>query len=228
MWRWGRFHLGFGEDAHPYYLHSAKQPKTTIPQRRVWRGAETTFIQTTRRYPVVAIHHRRGLPVAYLTSAFTNWRSSGVVGLANSSMRDVGNISEEPRQRVRHAIDELGYLPNSLAGSLSSRKSRMVAVIIPSISDIVFSEVLRLNAVLRPRGFQTFIGESHFDPCIEADLLRAMLSFQPAGLLLNGGMARNQDSERLLEKRNCPAIHLWDYNNSDLDFCAGPSHEEAG
>ena len=144
-------------------------------------------------------------------------------------MRDVGNISEETRRRVRQAAHELGYLPNSLAGSLSSRTSRMVAVIIPSISDIVFSEVLSgVNAVLRPRGFQTFIGESHFDPSIEADLVRTMLSFRPAGLLLNGGMARSADAERLLAKRNCPAIQLWDCDNTDFDFGAGPSHAEAG
>ncbi len=141
-------------------------------------------------------------------------------------LRGVGNISEETRQRVRCAADELGYLPNNLAGSLSSRKSRMVAVIIPSMSDIVFSEVLSgVNAILRPNGLHTFIGESHFDPGIEADLVREMLSFRPAGLLLNGGMARSAACDKLLERRTCPAIQLWDCDNEDLDFSAGPSHD---
>ncbi|MHC2302272.1 LacI family gluconate utilization system Gnt-I transcriptional repressor [Rhizobium mongolense] len=144
-------------------------------------------------------------------------------------MRGVGKISEETQQRVRCAADELGYLPNNLAGSLSSRKSRMVAVIIPSISDIVFSEVLSgVNAILRPNGLHTFIGESHFDPGIEAELVREMLSFRPAGLLLNGGMARSAACDKLLERRTCPAIQLWDCDNEDLDFSAGPSHREAG
>lgn len=144
-------------------------------------------------------------------------------------LRNAGSISAETRQRVRQAADDLGYLPNSLAGSLSSRRNKLVAVIIPSISDIVFSEVLSgMNTVLRPMGFQTFIGESHFDPAIEADLIRAMLSLRPAGLLLNGGMARNADSESLLARRGCPAIQLWDCDNEGLDFSAGPSHDEAG
>lgn len=70
-------------------------------------------------------------------------------------LREVGNISEETRQRVRQAARELGYLPNSLAGTLSSRRSRIVAVIIPSTSDIVYAEVLSgVNAILRPRGFR--------------------------------------------------------------------------
>jgi len=144
-------------------------------------------------------------------------------------LRGAGNISAETRQRVKQAADELGYLPNNLAGSLSSRKSRMVAVIIPSISDIVFSEVLSgINATLRPRGFQTFIGESGFDPETETELIRAMLSFRPAGILLNGGMARSADAESLLARRTCPAIQLWDCDRRALDFSAGPSHEEAG
>ncbi|WP_320198662.1 LacI family DNA-binding transcriptional regulator [Agrobacterium sp. rho-13.3] len=144
-------------------------------------------------------------------------------------LRNVGNISEKTRLKVREAARDLGYLPNSLAGSLSSRKSRLVAVIIPSMSDTVFSEVLSgVTSVLRTQGFQTFMGESHFDPEIEASLISAMLSFQPAGLLLNGGMVRNDEASRLLENRHCPAMQLWDCENSSLDFSAGPSHDEAG
>lgn len=144
-------------------------------------------------------------------------------------MRGTGSISEETRNRIKQAADDLGYLPNSLAGALSSRISVMVAVIIPSVSDIVFSEVLSgINAVLRPKGIHTFIGESFFDPRIEADLVRAMLSLRPAGLLMNGGTARNPETERLLANRTCPAIQLWDCDAPDLDFSAGPSHEEAG
>lgn len=144
-------------------------------------------------------------------------------------MRNIGNISEKTRLRVQEAARELGYVPNSLAGSLSSRKSQLVAVIIPSMSDVVFSEVLSgANSVLKTQGLQTFFGESHFDPETEAGLIRAMLSFQPAGLLLNGGMARNEDAAALLAQRHCPAIQLWDSEASLLDFSAGPSHEEAG
>lgn len=55
-----------------------------------------------------------------------------------------------------------------------------------------------------------------------------MLSFQPAGLLLNGGMARSADAQALLARRNCPAVQLWDCDRQALDFSAGPSHEEAG
>lgn len=144
-------------------------------------------------------------------------------------LRGAGTISEETRRRVKQAAEELGYLPNNLAGSLSSRKSRMVAVIIPSISDIVFSEVLSgINSTLRPQGLQTFIGESLFDPATETELIRTMLSFRPAGILLNGGIARSADAAKLLARRNCPAIQLWDCDRRALDFSAGPSHEEAG
>lgn len=144
-------------------------------------------------------------------------------------LRDVGNISTNTRNKVREAARDLGYLPNSLAGSLSSRKSGLIAIIIPSMSDVVFSEVLSgINSVVRPNGFHTFIGESNFNPLIEADLIRTMLSFQPAGIFLNGGMARNAEAWALLANRNCPAVQLWDCDDNSLDFSAGPSHEIAG
>ncbi|SIQ48013.1 transcriptional regulator, LacI family [Rhizobium sp. RU35A] len=159
-----------------------------------------------------------------------------VAGLAGVSqmtvskvMRNVGNISATTRDKVLNAARELGYVPNSLAQSLSSRRSRLVAVIIPSMADVVFSEVLSgVNSVLKTQGLQTFIGESHFEPETEMELMRTMLSFQPAGLLLNGGMVRNPEGDELLRKRACPAIQLWDCEENDLDFAAGPSHEEAG
>ncbi|WP_245480477.1 LacI family DNA-binding transcriptional regulator [Neorhizobium sp. NCHU2750] len=144
-------------------------------------------------------------------------------------MRNVGSISEKTSLKVREAARDLGYLPNTLAGSLSSRKSKLVAIVIPSMSDVVFSEVLSgVNAILRLHGFHTFLGESNFDPAIEAELIKAMLSFRPAGLLLNGGMARSDEALRLLDNRTCPAIQLWDFKGDIFDYSAGPSHEAAG
>lgn len=41
-------------------------------------------------------------------------------------------------------------------------------------------------------------------------------------------MARDDTANRLLENRHCPEVQLWDWEESILDFSAGPSHAEAG
>ena len=52
-------------------------------------------------------------------------------------------VSPETTARVREAIDRLGYVPNLIAGGLSSRKSRMVAAIVPTIAHPMFASVVQ-------------------------------------------------------------------------------------
>ena len=44
-----------------------------------------------------------------------------------------GNASVDGHSVVRAAIEKLGYVPNLMAGGLSSRRSRMVAAIVPTM-----------------------------------------------------------------------------------------------
>lgn len=157
-------------------------------------------------------------------------RHAGVSPMTVSKvLRDTGRVGADTRVRVKRAADELGYVPNGLAGALAARSTPIVGVLIPSVSDGVYAEVLAgINAVLRPRGMQTFIGETFFNPDLEAALLRTMLPFRPAGLILAGGIARTAQAERLLSRRTAPAVQIWDGDAPALDATVGLSHREAG
>ena len=147
----------------------------------------------------------------------------------SKALRDTGRLSAGTRARIKLLADELGYVPNSLAGALSSRTSKLVAVLIPSISDHVYAEVLGgIHGVLRPEGLQTFIGETFFDPELEESLLRTMLSLKPAGLLVSGGIQRTEKARVLLERRQVPAVQMWDQRNAGLDAAVGVDHAGAG
>lgn len=147
----------------------------------------------------------------------------------SKALRDTGRLSVQTRARIKQLADELGYVPNSLAGALSSRSSTLVAVLIPSISDHVYAEVLGgIHGVLRPEGLQTFIGETFFDPEQEESLLRTMLSLKPVGLLVSGGILRTEKAQALLERRQVPAVQMWDLQASGLDAALGFDHAEAG
>lgn len=157
-------------------------------------------------------------------------RQAGVSPMTVSKvMRDTGRVGEDTRARVKRAAEELGYVPNGLAGALAARSTPIVGVLIPSVSDGVYAEVLAgINTVLRPQGMQTFIGETFFNPELEAGLLRTMLPFRPAGLILAGGIARTAQAEHLLSLRRIPAVQIWDGDAPGLDATIGPSHDAAG
>lgn len=144
-------------------------------------------------------------------------------------IRETGSISAPTRQRVREAIEELGYLPNLIAGSLSSQTNLMVAVIIPNLGNTVFGATLRgINEVLKEAGMHTFIGASDYHTDIEEELIRTMLPWQPCGLILMGGITHSTSTYRLLGARPCPIIQLWDNDVPEFDVNVGFSHIEAG
>lgn len=144
-------------------------------------------------------------------------------------IRQTGSISAPTRERVREAIDELGYLPNLIAGSLSSQTNLMVAVIIPNLGSTVFGETLRgINEVLTGAGMHTFIGASDYHTDIEEELIRTMLPWQPCGLILTGGITHSSSTYKLLGAKPCPIIQLWDNEFPEFDVNVGFSHTEAG
>lgn len=144
-------------------------------------------------------------------------------------LRGTGRISEATRHRVSAIADAMGYVPSSLAGALSSQTSPLVGVLIPSVSDQVYSGVLAgINAVLTPRGYTSLIGETFFDPEAEARLVRMMLSMKPAGLIVSGGLPRLEATTHLLRKCGLRLVQLWDGDTPGPDVTVGLSHDAAG
>lgn len=147
----------------------------------------------------------------------------------SKALRGTGRISEATRERVAAIADSMGYVPSSLAGSLSSQTSPLVGVLIPSVSDQVYSGVLAgINAVLTPRGYSSLIGETFFDAANEARLVRMMLSMKPAGLIVTGGLPRTEATTHLLRKCCLRPVQLWDGDCPGPDVTVGISHTDAG
>ena len=69
--------------------------------------------------------------------------ASGVSEMTVSRvLRGRGDVSQETREKVLQASKSLGYVPNKIAGALASQKVNLVSVIVPSLSNMVFPEVL--------------------------------------------------------------------------------------
>lgn len=62
-----------------------------------------------------------------------------------------GRFSEETRQKVLKAIDELGYIPNTSAKSLRTRSSRMVGIMVNTLE---FETVASAVSILSDRLFE--------------------------------------------------------------------------
>src|SRR5690625_5359581 len=46
-------------------------------------------------------------------------------------------VAAKTRQRVLDAIDQVGYIPNSIAGSLAASRSQVIGVLVPTITNSI-------------------------------------------------------------------------------------------
>ena len=156
-------------------------------------------------------------------------RACGVSPITVSrALRGARNVAPELRARVQAAVDQLGYVPNVAARALASARSSHVAVLIPSLTNQLFVELLEaVQDALSPHGFQSLIGVTHYDPAQEEALLRSYLSQRPAGLLL-AGFDRSAAARQMLEQSRAPCVYLMEKSNEPGVHSVGFSQQDAG
>jgi hypothetical protein len=59
------------------------------------------------------------------------------------ALNEPSKVSPEMRERVIRAVKEIGYLPNHLARSLSSTRSTIVGLIVPSIDNSIYTQTIK-------------------------------------------------------------------------------------
>lgn len=143
-------------------------------------------------------------------------------------IRNKGAIAKETRRRVLEAIDKLGYVPNRAAGSLASSASLIIGVILPSLSNIVFPEVLRgIHAGLAGTPYQAMVGVTDYDPGKEQKLVAALLAWNPTAVIVTG-FDHTDTARRMLEDSRIRVAELMDIDNKPIDLAVGLSHRRAG
>ncbi|WP_338011427.1 substrate-binding domain-containing protein [Cupriavidus sp. IDO] len=119
-------------------------------------------------------------------------------------------------------------MTNSLAGGLTSRQTRLIAAIVPSVGHSLFSDMLdALVSSLAAERYETTLGISRYGPEREEAWLAAMLSRRPDGVVLTG-TEHTSRTRRLLLNADIPVVELWDYTPHPMDVVIGFSQEDVG
>ncbi|MFT7559327.1 MAG: LacI family gluconate utilization system Gnt-I transcriptional repressor [Flavobacteriales bacterium] len=143
-------------------------------------------------------------------------------------VNDYEGITPVMREKVQSAIDELGYIPNRSASVLASSRSNVIGVLVPSLSNIVFNDVIcGIYDVAEPAGYQILLADTHYSPLEEERSLRTLLSQSPEGMVITGG-EQSELSRKMLAQSGAPIVQIMDRVEEPLDMNVGFSHEEAG
>jgi LacI family transcriptional regulator, gluconate utilization system Gnt-I transcriptional repressor len=144
------------------------------------------------------------------------------------ALRGERAVGAELVARVQAAAEALGYVPDPAARALASRTSSNVAVLIPSLSNTVFVDLLEaVHATLFPLGYMTLIGVTHYQPKEEEQLLQSYLAYRPAGLLMTG-FDRTDAAHKLISASGIPCVYLMETTRAKGVHCVGFSQVDAG
>lgn len=155
--------------------------------------------------------------------------ASGVSEMTVSRvLRNRGDVSDATRSKVLEAAKSLGYVPNKIAGALASSRVNLVAVIIPSLSNMVFPEVMTgITEALEDTPLQPVVGVTNYSPEKEEKVLFEMLSWRPSGVII-AGLEHSDASRAMLAGAGVPVVEIMDTDGTPIDSVVGISHRRAG
>ncbi|MGN6303600.1 MAG: LacI family DNA-binding transcriptional regulator [Mesorhizobium sp.] len=155
-------------------------------------------------------------------------RIAGVAPITVSrALRLPDTVAPETRRRIEEAVASLGYIPNRIAGSLSSNRSGLIGAIIPTFQSSVSTEFTGgMARVLRARGYQLLLGSSNFSLEEEEALVTGFLSHRADGIYLTG-TTHTERTRRLLEDSGIPVVEIASLSGEHIDIAVGFSNVDA-
>jgi LacI family gluconate utilization system Gnt-I transcriptional repressor len=146
---------------------------------------------------------------------------------ASRFFRNPEALSVAKRERVASAVLELGYVPNLAARALASQRTEVIGVLIPSLTNNVFNDVLRgiYDASEGGRHNIQFVN-TRYSILQEEKLLRLFQAQKPSGLIVTG-INQTAESRAVMEAMNCPVVQIMELGPDPMDMMVGFSHDDA-
>ena len=137
-------------------------------------------------------------------------------------------VSQALRDRVDKAVIDLGYVPNRAARALASSQSKVIAVLVPSLSNAVFTEVLAgIQDALDADDYQILIGNTRYSDQEEEKLIGTYLQSNPDGMLLSG-LTHSDRVQQILTNSRVPVVSMMDMSTDPSQLTVGFSQFQAG
>lgn len=96
-------------------------------------------------------------------------------------------VSEDIRKRVMAVIEETQYQPSQVARSLINKETKLIGVIIPDVSNSVFSKIIQgVEEEAIKHGYNVLLCNSRYDEDVETAYLDILRDKEVDGLIYHG------------------------------------------
>ena len=155
-------------------------------------------------------------------------RAAGVSRMTVSrALKKNSPISKDTRDRILKVVREMNYVPDQMAGSLTTKRSGFVAVLVPSLNNLHFAETVQaLTEEIESFGQQILLGHTDYSTEREEQIVETMLRRRPEALVLSYD-GHTDRTVRLLSEANIPIVELWERPEDPIDHTIGFSNREA-
>ncbi len=136
-------------------------------------------------------------------------------------------VRVETRQRIMEAAAHLGYIRDRLAGGLHNRASGTMGLVVPTISNTIFSQLIEaFSSRLQLHDRTMLIASNNYNEALEVSIIQSLLERRIDGVALIGH-EHAPEALDMLSVRDVPVVTLWSYREASALPCVGADHAAA-
>ncbi|MCB1807179.1 MAG: LacI family DNA-binding transcriptional regulator [Candidatus Competibacteraceae bacterium] len=144
-------------------------------------------------------------------------RETGLsIATVSRVMNGATNVKPATREKVLNACDKLNYVPNPAARTLSTKRSRTIAAIIPTIEHSVFAKyITAIEQTLGERDYSLVLAISNANREAEVKAARQLLGMGAEAFILSGS-DHHQVLLEMFGRRSVPYVFtsIWEPHNA--------------
>ncbi len=143
------------------------------------------------------------------------------LGITTTTVSKVINnhpdISKNTRKKVLKAIDDMGYIHDSIASNLRKRKNYFIGLIVSDNANPYFAELIKgVEETNSSKNYLTLIFNTRESLELEGKFIFALLGLKVAGVIITPAKGENKNL-KLLKKFNVPYVLINRYINKKED-----------
>ena len=136
------------------------------------------------------------------------------------------SVAKSTGEKIRQAVDELGFVPSRVPSMLSQSASKAIGIIIPSFSNMVFADVIRgVEDEAIKHGYTVLITHSGYDLKYEEREIAELLSYGVDGLILTEPL-HSELSMRRIHSMAIPCVEIMSIPKKPLQYAVGLDHSD--
>lgn len=137
-------------------------------------------------------------------------------------------VREVTRKKIESAMQEIGYVYNSVAADFTRQKNSIIGLIIFTVRSSIHSELIEgIQEELKQTRYSLIIANSRYDPATERSLIKLFQERNLAGVIVAETTDENRSALKALEESGVPLVLTWEMATDSEFSCVGIDNRAA-